>query len=234
MIRRLVVTIIAGLIVASLTGLANAEPWTWDGKVRVGGIWLDQKGDESTMPETYNIYDGFMLSSMYFKGKSGQLEHLTVDLNDINQKNRRGVVDYRRTGKMHFRSNFTQSRWVFDPMAYVEGGRKSWDNKLSWTPKRTIRVSAGYNLQSRDANRIGLNPGYEGWLGTAYDTKLHRYRLEAQANSRNGIGGMVAFDGVNWALLVGSKPRGEPPRAGIQSQIAHPRRPGLYRTQRSP
>jgi hypothetical protein len=106
------------------------------------------------------------------------------------------VFDFRRTGKVHFRSRYTESRWVFDPIESVDAGRKNWDNKLSWTPRKALRFSANYNLQSRDGSRIGLNPGYEGWLGTDYDSKLHRYRLEAQANANNGIGGMIAYDGV--------------------------------------
>jgi len=196
MMRRLVITIVGGLIAASAATAAYAEPWAWDGKVRAGGVWLDKTGDESTMPETYDIYDGFMLSSINLKGRSGRHLHMTLDLNDFNQDNRRGTFDFRRTGKVHFRSRYSESRWLFDPAVSREAGRKSWDNSLSWTPRKSLRFSADYNLQSRDGSRMGLNPGYEGWLGTEYDSKLHRYRLEAQATAKNGVGGMVAYDGV--------------------------------------
>jgi len=192
--RRLMIIVIVGGLIAA--GAVQADPWTWDGKVRAGGIVMDQTGDESTMPETYNIYDGFALSSIYLKGRSGSRNHLMLDLNDINLDNRHGAFDLRRAGVVHFRSRYTQSRWVFDPMGDVDAGRKNWDSKLTWTPKKAYRFSANYNLQSRDGNRIGLNPGYEGWLGSEYDSKLHRYRLEAQAHANNGIGGMIAYDGV--------------------------------------
>ena len=89
MMRRLMIAIVVGLLA---TGAASADSWTWDGKVRAGGIWLDETGDESTMPETYNIYDGFMLSSININARSGQLHRLTLDLNDINQDNRGDLV----------------------------------------------------------------------------------------------------------------------------------------------
>jgi hypothetical protein len=196
MTRRVMIAIAGALIVASAAGTVHADSWKFDGKVRAGGVWFDKTGDESTMPETYDIYDGFMLSSIYLKGRSGPRTHVMLDLTDINQDDRRGVLDFRRTGMLHFRSRFTQSRWVFDPVGSVDAGRKNWDNTLSYTPKKYLWFSADYNLQTRDGNRMGLNPGYEGWLGTEYDTKLHRYRVEGQIRADNGIGGTLAYDGV--------------------------------------
>lgn len=154
------------LIAASAATAAYADYGTWEGKVRMGGIWLDETGDESTMPETYNIYDGFMLSSIYLKGRRDERTHLTLDLSDINQDNRKGYLDFRRTGMLHFRSRYTESRWVFHPIEAVDAGRKNWSNTLSWTPKKYLWFSADYNLQTRDGNRIDLHPGDEGWLGT--------------------------------------------------------------------
>lgn len=196
MMHKSVIMIVAGLIAAAAASTTHADPWTWDGKVRAGGIWLDQTGDESTMPETYDIYDGFNLSSFNIKGRSGALTRLTFDLSDFNQDNRRGLLDFRRAGFLHFRSRYTESRWVFDRMGDVDAGRTNWYNRLSWAPRKTLRFYADYNLQSRDGNRISLNPGNEGWLGTEYDSKFHRYRVEGQVNIKNGIGGMIAYDGV--------------------------------------
>lgn len=194
--RRVMIVILGALVAASAAGTVYADSWTWDGKVRMGGAWLDQTGDESTMPETYNIYDGFTLSSINVKGKSDPLTHLMLDLNDANQDNRNGVFDFRRAGMLHFRSRYTESRWLFDPAGRVDANRLNWSNNLSWTPRKYLWFSADYNVQTRDGNRIDLNPGYEGWLGTKYDTKLHRYRLEGQIRADNGIGGTVAYDGV--------------------------------------
>jgi len=194
--RRVLIAFVAALIAASAAGAVLADSQIWDGKVLMGGVWLDQTGDESAMPETYDIYDGFFLSSLFLKGRPDDRTHLMLDLTDINQDNRKGVLDVRRTGMLHFRSRYNESRWVFDPTTTVDAARKTWDNKLTYTPLKYLWLSADYNLQVRDGNRIDLHPGYEGWLGNEYDNKLHRYRLEAQAHTDNGIGGMVAYDGV--------------------------------------
>lgn len=193
---RALIIAIALLSVGAVFAAGADSDSRWDGRVRMGGVWMDQTGDQSTMPETYNVYDGFSLSSIYLKGRANPRTHLLLDLSDINQKDRRGVLDFRRTGTLRFLSRFTESRWVFDPSGAVDAGRKNWSNTLSWTPWEFLWFSADYNLQSRDGNRLGLFPGHEGWLGTQYDSKLHRYRLEGQARANNGIGGTLAYDGV--------------------------------------
>jgi len=193
--RRLMIAIALLAVSVSLAAAADSDSH-WDGRVRLGGVWLDQTGDESTMPETYNVYDGFFLSSIYLKGQANARTHLMLDLTDINQDNRKGVLDLRYTGALHLLSRYTESRWVFNPTGNVDASRKNWFTNLSWTPYKFLWFSADYNLQARDGNRIGLNPGQEGWLGTQYDSKLHRYRIEGQARASNGIGGTVAYDGV--------------------------------------
>jgi hypothetical protein len=192
---------LAAALMALAAGVAAAQTESaaeshWEGRVRAGGIYFDETGDATTMPETYNIYDGFSLSSIYLKGRTNPRTHLLLDLSDINLDNRKGTLDFRRTGTMRFLSRYTESRWLFDPAGTVDASRTNWWNTLSWTPSKSVWFSGDYSVQTRDGNRIGLTPGYEGWLGTAYDSKLHRYRLEAQARANNGIGGTVAYDGV--------------------------------------
>ena len=188
--------IIAVSLLAMTAGAAVAADSHWDGRVRMGGIWLDQTGDQSTMPETYNIYDGFTVSSIYLKGYSDPRTHLMLDLTNINQDARKGSLDFRRTGMLRLQSRYTENRWVFDPTSTVDASRKNWWTSLSVTPSKSLWFSADYGLQKRGGNRIGLNPGKEGWLGTAYDSKLQRFRLEAQARANNGIGGSAAYDYV--------------------------------------
>jgi hypothetical protein len=193
--RPLIIAITLLACTASVAAAADADSH-WDGRVRLGGIYFDETGDATTMPETYNVYDGFTLSSIYLKGNSDARTHLLLDLTNINQDARRGVLDFRRTGTLRLQSRYTESRWVFDPAGSVDATRSNWWTSLSLTPSRYFWFTADYGLQTRDGNRIGLYPGREGWLGTEYDSKLHRYRLEAQARADNGIGGAVAYDGV--------------------------------------
>ncbi|HEX5132986.1 MAG TPA: hypothetical protein VFX92_10920 [Candidatus Krumholzibacteria bacterium] len=195
MMRRL---IIATFLLAAGAGVAAAADGDshWDGRVRLGGIYFDETGDATTMPETYNVYDGFSLSSLYLKGYTDPRTHLLLDLTNINQDARRGNLDFRRSGMLHLTSRYNESRWIFDPAGTVDANRKNWYSSLSVTPSKSLWFSANYGLQMRDGDRIGLTTGPEGWLGTQYDSKLHSYRLEAQARNSSGIGGTVAYDGV--------------------------------------
>ena len=193
--RRLLIATSLCVLAAGTAAAAEGDSH-WEGRVRAGGIWLDESGDATTMPETYNVYDGFSLSSIWLKGRTDPRTHLQLDLSNINQDSRKGLLDFRRTGALRFQSRYTESRWLFDPAGTVDASRTDWWSSLSVTPSKWLWFSADYGLQTRDGNRIGLTGGPEGWLGTEYDSKLHRYRLEAQARHRDGIGGTVAYDGV--------------------------------------
>jgi hypothetical protein len=192
--RALVISILLTSLAAG-AALAQSES-EWTGRVRAGGIYLDETGDATTMPETFNIYDGFTLSSIYLKGHAGPRNTLLLDLSDINQDGRRGTLDFRQTGILHIRSRYDQSRWVYDPAGQVDAERHNWFSSVSVTPSKHLTVGGQYNLQTREGSRIGLTGGPVGWLGSAYDSKLHRYRLEARAQTGEGIGGTAAYDGV--------------------------------------
>jgi hypothetical protein len=100
------------LALALLAGTAAAQSESassWTGRVRAGGIYLDETGDATTMPETFNIYDGFTLSSIYLKGHAGPRSTLLLDLSDINQDGRRGTLDFRQTGILHIRRHGSPS-----------------------------------------------------------------------------------------------------------------------------
>ena len=164
--------------------------------MRAGGILIDETGDQSVMQETYNLYEGFSLSSLYLKGHTNPRTHLLLDLTDINLGDRRGRLDFRRVGSLHLESRYSENRFVFDPAGAVDARRRNSQSTLTYTPTRWLWLSGDYNLQTRNGDRMPLRPGHTGWLGTAYDSRLHRWRAEAQARARNGIGGTVAYDGV--------------------------------------
>lgn len=178
-------------------GVAHADSTAvWEGRVRVGGILIDETGDRSTMQETYNVFEGFSLSSLYLKGRSNPRTHLLLDLTDVNLGDRHGRFDFRRVGALHLTSTYAENRYVFDPSGNVDARRRNSQSTLTYTPTRWLWLSGDYNLQTRTGDRVPLAPGPAGWLGSAYDSKLHRYRAEAQMRAPSGIGGTVAYDGV--------------------------------------
>lgn len=162
----------------------------------MGGIMLDETGDRSTMQDTYNIFEGFSLSSIYLKGRTGPRTHLLLDAQDVNLDDRKGRVDFRSVGILSLRARYDESRRIFDPAADVNAHRKNLWSSLSLTPSKWLWLTGDYGFQKRTGDRLGLTGTPEGWLGTAYDSDLNRWRVEAQARASSGIGGTVAYDAV--------------------------------------
>ncbi len=181
-----------------IAGSARADSTSvWDGGIRMGGIVKDEVGDQSVMQETFNVYEGYSVTSLYLKGRFNPKTHLRFNLNDINLDDRNGTLDFRRTGMLHFRSRYDESRFVFDPAGAVDAMRRDFWSTLSLTPAKWIWLSADYGLQTREGDRIGYPSGVQSALGTTYDFDLNRYRIEAQMRASNGIGGTIAADVAN-------------------------------------
>ena len=68
----------------------------------------------------------------------------------------------------------------FDADGNTAASRKDLWSTISITPSRWLWFSGDYGLQTREGDRIGLAPE-SSILGSAYDSRLHRYRAEAQA-----------------------------------------------------
>jgi hypothetical protein len=183
--------------VMATAGSARAQAWVWDGRLRLGAIYKDETGDRTTMQETFNLYDGFAVSSLYLDAHRNPKTHLLLDLTDVNLDDRRGSLDFRRSGLLHFNSRYDQSRFLYDPAGNVDARRRDWFSTLSLTPAKVWSLSADYGLQTRRGDRLGLTGPPAGWLGTGYDSDLHHWQVEAEAHHpSSGIGGSVAYNGV--------------------------------------
>src|SRR5262245_28166607 len=103
--------LIAMICLLGTAATAHADSTAvWEGRVRVGGILIDETGDRSAMQETYNLFEGVSLSSLFLKGHSDPRTHLLLDLTDINLGDRRGRFDFRRVGALHLVSTYAESR----------------------------------------------------------------------------------------------------------------------------
>ena len=157
----------------------------------------DESGDLSVMQETFNIYEGFSVSSIYLKGRFDDRSHLRLDLSDVNRDNRKGIFEYRRTGVARLYSRYDESRFIFDPSGNTEANRRDWWSTLSFTPSKNLWLSGDYNLQTRRGDRVGFPDATPGAIGDAYNSNLHRWRIEAQGRGSRGEGATVAYDGVS-------------------------------------
>ena len=79
-------TTLTTLLVAMAVVLA-APPLgaaSWEGTIKLGGIYLDEEGDLSTVQETYNIHDGVTLSQFRLVGAPNPDNYIMLNLRDIN------------------------------------------------------------------------------------------------------------------------------------------------------
>lgn len=192
---RTTLALLACLLFAVPAAAADSTA-VWEGRIRLGGVIIDETGDASVMQETFNLYEGFAVSSLYLRGRANERTHLLLDLTDINLGDRRGRLDFRRTGILNLQSSYSENRFVFDPAGAVDARRRNSFTTLTVTPSRWLWISGDYNLQTRSGDRLPVRTGPTGWLGTGYDSRLHRWRAEVQARAQSGIGGTIAYDGV--------------------------------------
>ena len=112
----------------------------------MGGIVMDETGDRTTMEETFNLYEGFSLSSLYLNAHRNPGNHLLLDLTDINLDDRRGNLEYRQSGLLRFRSRYDQSRFLYDPAGSVDSRRRDWLSSLLVTPAKFRAEYMGRNF----------------------------------------------------------------------------------------
>jgi len=189
-------TLILSLICLIAASSAIAQESDWEGRLRIGGIVKDEKGDRAAMQETYNIYDGFNIPSIYLNGRFNSRNYLKFDLTDFAMDNRRGYLDYRMTGLLKVRSRYTQSAQVFDPTRATESQRKNFFATASVTPGTYTEITGDYRLIKRTGDRIGWPGGVESNLGDSYDYNHHFGRLAVEVRT-DRVGGTVALDATS-------------------------------------
>lgn len=163
-----------------------------EGRVRIGGVILDETGDRSAVQETYNVYDGFSLTQIRLQGRATERSHFTVDLRDINLDSRQGDFTFLMPGAMKVSARYDQNRQVFDPERAVNSERKDWGVAVSATPKRWLTLSGSYAALARDGDRLSFPAGTASVLGTRYDNSLQTGQITVQGQ-KDRRGGAVTY-----------------------------------------
>jgi len=181
-----------GLLVLPLLCLAQpALAGTVGGTLEVGATAVQKTwGDPSTMPEAWDIYDGFTVSRLNLAGTAGGRGAFSLDLRDVNTNAVGGRFNYRLADLGGLTVRHTRSRQLFDRAASVAAERRDWQADLALTPSRTFRVTAAYGRQDRSGDRWAVPAGTASWLGTGYDYLLQTHAVEGEYRSG---GRMLAF-----------------------------------------
>jgi hypothetical protein len=214
--------ILTSAVLANTQARADSTS-VWEGNIRLGGAIEDEEGDRSVMQETFNIHEGFGITKLHLNGRFNRNTSLYFDGDNLNVDGRRATFDLRQAGIARLRSRYDESLFIYDPSGSVDATRRDWWSSLSLTPKKWLWVSGDYDLQTRRGDRVGYPNDVQSALGTAYETDLNRWRVDAQARSASGIGGTFAYDGVSFTDALDARNDRD---GSVFSAIAHV--PGVF------
>lgn len=172
--------------------LAASTSWaaTLGGNVTLGGIFVDEEGDRSTVQETFDLYDGFAVSRIHLFGTTDSRNSFMLDLRDINLDSRMGHLLLRMPGRFRLNADYDQSRYVFDPGRGVTADRKDWRLGAQWTASPWLVLSGGGGYLTREGDRLAFPPGTADVLGDRYDHALLTTQWSADVQSGRRGGGL--------------------------------------------
>jgi hypothetical protein len=191
--------IMAAVLIIGVQTVSSATK-NIDGTLKLGGIGIDEQyGSLASMQETYNIYEGFNVAQVLMNGYLGPKHYFTLNLRDINMKNRKGNFLYRSPNAFRFNSSYRQNRYVFDPDRNITSDRKVWGFNLAYKPLEAFNLLANYGFNQRKGQRASYPLSTTGtWLGPGYDYTQHAGGLEAQY-IRGRRGGALRYDFTHFA-----------------------------------
>lgn len=202
-------TFTSALVALIALNASSASPTTVDGTVKLGGIIVDEKGDLSTVQETYNIYEGFSVTEVNLEGAFNAQNHFRLFLHNVNLDSRRGEALYRVPGTLKLTGGYDQHRQVFDPSRAVTSDRKEWRFGAWYSPVKWMRFSGQYNDLARNGARLSFPTGTASALGNRYDNVLRTGQVSAEASqSGRGVAVLYRISDFKDGLNAGGKRRG--------------------------
>ncbi len=163
------------------TGSALAG-WEGEGSIDLGYTFLDQVGNRSASPETYDVYDDLGISLRGIRLRSTNGYQLNADFSNINLENRSFNARLRRPGRMNLSGFFRKTRRVYDFEGTTRTYRTRGGLDLTVMPYRTVKLSGGYSRAGLDGNilpTLGLFNGFrEGVSGSPEEIQTD-YSLDA-------------------------------------------------------
>lgn len=179
-------------IALAMLAVAAAASWanTLSGTVQVGGIFLDEDGDRSAVQETYNLYDGFVVSRIHLTGVQDSRNSFMLDVRDINLDSRTGRFMYQKPRLLRLTAGYDQSRYAFDPARGVTSDRKDWRFGARYTPGGLLSFTGDVGYVTREGERQAFPAGTMGAAGDRYDNSLLTAQLGMDVRSGRHGGGV--------------------------------------------
>ena len=150
------------LVVAScvvVTCVSEGKGAELDGTVKLGTIIKDETGDQSSMQETYNIFDGFSVSQIRLTGNLNPRNYFTLNLREINLDSRKADFTYRVPSVFEWKSSLRQNQYIYDRNGNVTTKRKHWQTGVVVNPVDEVSIVARYSWMDRAGDRLSFPLG---------------------------------------------------------------------------
>ena len=171
------------LVVAScvvVTCVSEGKGAELDGTVKLGTIIKDETGDQSSMQETYNIFDGFSVSQIRLTGNLNPRNYFTLNLREINLDSRKADFTYRVPSVFEWKSSLRQNQYIYDRNGNVTTKRKHWQTGVVVNPVDEVSIVARYSWMDRAGDRLSFPLGTQNLGGSRVDYLLQGLTLEGQ------------------------------------------------------
>lgn len=169
--------LLAGTMLGTQPALAGAVGGTLEvGTINVEKTW----GDPTTMPEAWDIYDGFTVSRLNLEGTAGSRSAFNLDLRDVTRNNASGLFSYRLADLGGLTVRHQRSRQLYDADGQVSAERRDWRVGARLTPSPAFRLVIEYGRQDRAGDRWALPAGTVSALGSGYDYVLQTHLVEGE------------------------------------------------------
>ena len=169
------------LLLAAIVLSQPALAGTVGGTLEVGTVSVEKTwGDPTTMPESWDIYDGFTVSRLNLEGTAGYRSAFHLDLRDVTRNNANGLFNYRLADLGGLTVSHHRARQLYDRSGQISAERRDWRVGAHLTPSPEFRLTADYGRQNRAGDRLALPTGTVSALGSGYDYVLQTQFVEGE------------------------------------------------------
>lgn len=169
------------LLTGALLPTQPALAGTVGGTLEVGTVSIEKTwGDPTTMPEAWDIYDGFSVSRLNLEGTAGHRSAFHLDLRDVTRNNGSGLFRYNLADLGGLTVRHQRSRRLYDAAGDVSAERRDWRVGARLTPSPAFRLTADWGRQDRSGDRLPLPADTFSALGTGYDYVLQTHLVDAE------------------------------------------------------
>lgn len=177
------IVIFLGLLVWAVPPQARAEG---GGQARIGYLYLDEEGNRGVSRESFNIYEGPILSLENFHYLSANGLNATANLRNISLNNRDLQAALSKPGQFGLALHNSQYRRIYSFEGDKYTRRRSTGGQGHYIFRKHFKLFGGFSRVDRHGESQYIAPAYGDVVPLSSDYSLTSFNIGAQALFRKG------------------------------------------------